>query len=87
MGLSPVWPAAGYFIWMAVPDAWHSGRALTDALLGMHRVRVLPGDLFGPSGARFVRLSLLTDDGRLEKGLTRLGNLIQGERQRVRRAA
>jgi aspartate/methionine/tyrosine aminotransferase len=89
LGLSPIWPAAGYFVWMGVPDAWHSGRALADALLGMHRVRVLPGDLFGPSGARFVRLSLLTDDGRLEEGLTRLGLLIQGERQRVpvRRAA
>jgi aspartate/methionine/tyrosine aminotransferase len=89
MGLSPVWPAAGFFVWMPVPDAWHSGRALADALLAMHRVRVLPGELFGPSGARFVRLSLLTDDGRLEEGLTRLGQLVRGERQRVpaRRAA
>ena len=89
MGLSPVWPVAGFFVWMAVPDAWHSGRALADALLGMHRVRVMPGDLFGPSGARFVRLSLLCDDGRLEEGLTRLGHLVRGERQRlpVRRAA
>ena len=89
MGLSPVWPAAGFFVWVAVPDAWQGGRVMADALLATHRVRVLPGELFGPSGARCVRLSLLTDDGRLEEGLNRLGRLVRGERQGgpARRAA
>ena len=83
MGRSPGWPAAGFCVCMAVPDAWPGGRAMADVLLGTYRVRVLPGELFGPSGARCVRLSLLTDDGRLEEGLTRLANLVQGARRRV----
>ena len=87
MGLEPALPAAGFFFWLPVPSGWDSGRALADALLAVHRVRVAPGDLFGPSGSRHVRLSFVTDDGRLEEGLNRLAQLVQGQRRRARKAA
>jgi len=38
---------------------------------------VSPGELFGPSAADFVRLSLAADDGRLREGLTRLTEFIE----------
>lgn len=87
LDLAPVWPAGGFFFWTPVPPAYPSGRAFADALLNTRRVRVLPGDLFGPSGARFVRISFVTDDGRLDEGLNRLGELLCGERPRVRLSA
>lgn len=76
--LDPVWPANGLHVWQRVPACWPSGRAFADALLAIHRVRVTPGDLFGPSGHDHVRVSLLADDGRLDEGLNRLVALVTG---------
>jgi aspartate/methionine/tyrosine aminotransferase len=47
-------------------------------------VRVVPGDLFGPSGTGFVRLSCTADDGRLEEGINRIAEHLQGQRRAVR---
>jgi aspartate/methionine/tyrosine aminotransferase len=82
MGLDPVWPAGGLFVWVAVPVAWRSGRAFADDLLSRQRVAVLPGDLFGPSGRRHVRVSYVADDGRLDEGLSRIAALVGGGRKR-----
>jgi aspartate/methionine/tyrosine aminotransferase len=79
-GFDPVWPAAGFFVWLTVPTGYRHGRAFAETLLTQHRVRVLPGDLFGPSGSKRVRLSFVTDDGRLDEGLNRMGTLIERER-------
>jgi aspartate/methionine/tyrosine aminotransferase len=73
-------PAGGCFFWLRVPARWESGAAFAEALHGLHRVRVLPGDLFGPSGKRHVRLSYAADEGRLEEGLNRLAKLVRGQR-------
>ena len=83
MGLESPWPAAGLFLWAAVPTAYKSGRTFADDLFSRHRVRVLPGDLFGPSGAGHVRISYVADDGRLDEGLNRMAALLGGERQRI----
>ena len=39
-------------------------------------VRVVPGEVFGPSGAGYVRLSVAGDPGRLREGLNRLGEFV-----------
>ncbi|MFO0852470.1 MAG: hypothetical protein U0871_28505 [Gemmataceae bacterium] len=44
------------------------GRAFAARLLAEHRVQVGPGDVYGPSGAGFVRLSVAAEDGRLREG-------------------
>ena len=38
---------------------------------------VTPGDLYGPSGAGFIRLSYAGDDGRVREGLTRMANFVE----------
>jgi aminotransferase len=83
-GLKPIWPVAGFFFWVPVPAQWRTGRAFAEALLATHRVRVAPGDLFGPSGTGHVRISFVTDEGRLDEGLNRIGEMVRGEKQRLR---
>jgi aspartate/methionine/tyrosine aminotransferase len=90
MGLSPVWPHGAFFLWLPVPTGWRTGELFAETLLTTRRVRVLPGDLFGPSGKAYVRLSYAADEGRLEEGLNRMADLIKGPRPKVglfRRAA
>src|SRR5262249_18411680 len=66
-GLEPVWPAGAFFLWVAVHPVDLGGRAFAEQLLGTKRVLVSPGDLFGPSGSGYVRLSYATEDGRLRE--------------------
>src|SRR5262249_3781263 len=88
MGLKPHWPHGGFFLWVPVPPGWRSGRALAESLLTSRRVRVAPGDLFGPSGTGFVRISYVVEDGRLEEGLNRLAEQVKGqEKAAVKQAA
>jgi aspartate/methionine/tyrosine aminotransferase len=72
MGLEPA-AAGGLFVWLAVPE---DGRAFAGRLLAGQRVRVTPGDVFGPSGGRHVRLGVAADDGRLREGLARLAAFV-----------
>jgi aspartate/methionine/tyrosine aminotransferase len=90
LGMQSIEGNGGFFLWVKVPEGWRNGQAFAETLLATRRVRVLPGDLFGPSGKGFVRLSCVADEGRLEEGLNRIGELIKGQRGRTgvaRRAA
>jgi aspartate/methionine/tyrosine aminotransferase len=90
MGLSPVWPHGAFFLWLPVPAGWRTGEHFAETLLTTRRVRVVPGDLFGPSGKGFVRLSYAADEGRLEEGLNRIADLVRGQKPKAglfRRAA
>jgi aspartate/methionine/tyrosine aminotransferase len=75
--LNPGWPAGAFFLWVPVWELGLSGRQFAERLLRAHRVRVTPGDLFGPSGPAYVRLSYAAEDGRLQEGLNRLGEFVQ----------
>lgn len=78
MGLDAVSPAAGYFAWFRVPGRHASGIAFSRSLYDACRVRVVPGELFGPHGAGHCRLTFGLDEGRLEEGLNRLqGHLVR----------
>lgn len=77
MELNPACPAGGYFLWVPVWAHGLSGRRFADDLLRERQVRVSPGDLFGPSGAGYFRLSYALDDGRLQEGLDRLADYLQ----------
>jgi aspartate/methionine/tyrosine aminotransferase len=78
IGLNPGWPAGGFFFWVPVWEMGRSGRSFAEALLREKKVLVTPGDLFGPSGAGYVRLSYAADDGRVHEGLDRLAEFIEG---------
>jgi aspartate/methionine/tyrosine aminotransferase len=77
MDLNPAWPAGSFFFWVPVWDRGLSGREFTEGLLRQQRVLLTPGDLFGPSGPGYVRLSYAADDGRLQEGLNRLAAYLE----------
>jgi aspartate/methionine/tyrosine aminotransferase len=79
-GLNPPWPAGAFFLWVPVWELGLSGRAFAAALLRERKVRLTPGDLFGPGGAGYVRLSYAAEDGRLHEGLNRLADFVQSLR-------
>lgn len=78
MGLNPGWPAGAFFFWIPVWESGRSGREFAATLLREKKVRVTPGDLFGPGGKGFVRLSYAADEGRLHEGLDRLAEFVDG---------
>ncbi len=65
-------PASGMYFWLDSPEGYASGEVYANTLYTQHRVRVTPGNLFGPSGKRKVRLCFCADEGRLEEGLNRI---------------
>jgi aspartate/methionine/tyrosine aminotransferase len=78
MGLAPSVPAGGYFFWVPVARTGLTGRAFAERLVKEHRVVVGPGDVFGPGGTDFVRISFAAEDGRLREGLSRLAQFVGG---------
>lgn len=77
MELNPAWPAGGYFLWLPVWQRGVTGRRFAERLLRERQVRVSPGDLFGPSGNGYIRISCAVDDGRLQEGLNRLAEFLE----------
>jgi aspartate/methionine/tyrosine aminotransferase len=61
----------GPFLWVSVRGLKLTGRQFADRLLAEQKVVVGPGDLFGPSGTDYVRVSVAADDGRVREGLAR----------------
>jgi aspartate/methionine/tyrosine aminotransferase len=77
MDLNPAWPAGAFFFWVPVWEWGLTGRQFAEGLLHQQRVLLTPGDLFGPSGPGYVRLSYAADDGRLQEGLNRLAAYLE----------
>jgi aspartate/methionine/tyrosine aminotransferase len=77
LGCNVGWPSGGFFLWVPVWQLGVSGRTFTENLLQERRVLVTPGDLFGPSGIGYVRISFATEDGRLREGLNRIAAFLQ----------
>ena len=77
MGLNPSWPGGGYFLWVPVWDRNHAGQEFADRLQREKKLLVTPGNLFGPSGKGYVRISFATEDGRLREGLRRLAEFME----------
>jgi aminotransferase len=80
IGLGACWPSAGFFAWFPTPKGHDSGFAFTDALYRSAKVRLVPGEMFGPEGAGHARLSFALDEGRLEEGLNRIGDFVRQAR-------
>ncbi|MDR3261090.1 MAG: aminotransferase class I/II-fold pyridoxal phosphate-dependent enzyme [Tannerella sp.] len=64
----------GMFLWGKIPDTAKSGEALADQVLYGANVFITPGFIFGPSGDRYVRLSLCCRNGLLAEALERIKN-------------
>ena len=72
MGLKVDTAGEGPFLWASVRRLKLTARQFTDRLLAEQKVVVGPGDLFGPSGTDYVRVSVAADDGRVREGLARM---------------
>jgi aspartate/methionine/tyrosine aminotransferase len=72
MGLKVDTAGEGPFLWVSVRGLKLTGRPFADRLLAEQKVVVGPGDLFGPSGTDYVRVSVAADDGRVREGLARM---------------
>jgi len=88
VGMTPPWPSGGFFFWISVNALGITGTEFAYRLLTAKRVRVWPGNIFGPSGNNRIRLSYGGDPGRLREGLNRfcefvaeLGNSAPAVRQ------
>jgi aspartate/methionine/tyrosine aminotransferase len=77
LGLSPVWPAGAFFLWLPVRELGMDGRTFAGRLFAQKAVLVWPGEHFGPSGTDYVRLSYAAEDGRFREGLSRLAELVR----------
>jgi len=76
MGLKVDAAGEGHFLWASVRGLKLTGRQFADRLMADHKVIVGPGDLFGPSGTDFVRVSVAADDGRVREGLARTAAFV-----------
>ncbi|WP_162657063.1 pyridoxal phosphate-dependent aminotransferase [Tuwongella immobilis] len=82
LGLPATPTGVGYSLWISTQPLGLTGREFATRLLRDKRVLLGPGDVFGPSGLNFVRLSFAAEDGRLREGMTRMSEwLMENYRQ------
>ena len=62
----------GLFLWGRIPDSEKSAEAFADRILAEKRVFITPGFIFGPSGNRYIRVSLCAPQPTLREALRRL---------------
>ncbi len=78
-------PQAGFFLWIAVPEAIGDGEAAARLLWRRAGVRVLPGAYLGRDGARgnpgtgFVRVAMVAGVEDVAEGLARLRTVFEDE--------
>lgn len=71
LGLSPLKPLAGLYVWARVPALYNS-HSFTRALLEQQGVAVSPGAMYGQGGEGFVRYSVTAATPRVEEAMRRL---------------
>jgi succinyldiaminopimelate transaminase len=64
---------AGLYLWVAHPD--HDCWSAAELLAAQCGILVAPGELYGPSGARHIRVALTATDERVAAGVRRLAAL------------
>lgn len=74
IGLEAFKTSASLYVWARVKDAQFGGddREWTTQALENAWVSITPGQMFGPAGKGYVRISLGTEDARLHEALERL---------------
>ncbi len=62
----------GLFIWAKLPDSVLSAESLVDELLHQKHIFIAPGSIFGPKGARYIRVSLCLNAERIWQAVGRI---------------
>jgi aminotransferase len=76
IGLPTVEPHGAFYAFPRISGTGLTSEAFAERLLFEHRVAVVPGDAFGPSGAGYVRASLATSYEDLEEALVRIERFV-----------
>jgi LL-diaminopimelate aminotransferase len=71
LGLSPVTPAATFYVWIPVPKGYTSG-SFCEHLLTKAGIVTTPGNGFGRSGEGYIRIALTKEKGRIREALERM---------------
>jgi aspartate/methionine/tyrosine aminotransferase len=73
----------GGFLWLSTTALGLDGRQWAEVLERDYRLRVLPGELCGPSGRNMVRLGLLQHPGHWQEALNRLSRCLSAGKERM----
>lgn len=73
-------PKASLYIWSKIPSPYKDSIAFCNELLLDTGVSITPGVVYGPSGAGYVRISLVTPIDRLEEAMSRLNKWMKGNK-------
>ena len=76
IGLPTVEPRGAFYAFPRISGTGLTSEEFVERLLFEHRVAVVPGDAFGPSGAGYVRASLATSFEDLEEALVRIERFV-----------
>jgi LL-diaminopimelate aminotransferase len=75
MGLDAQVPRASLYVWCPIPDGWQS-RKFTDLLLEEAGISLTPGNIFGPHGEGYTRISLTVPRERIEEAMQRMEQVL-----------
>lgn len=70
-------PQASLYVWARLPEGWDDSFAFCDRMLRETGVSVTPGVVYGPSGAGYVRISLVTPAERLSEAMDRMSSWMK----------
>jgi len=76
-GLSYFPPQGAFYFWLRHGVTRVDGWALVDYLLDKHGVAVTPGEIFGPSGKGYLRISYSNSMENLRRGMGRIIETLQ----------
>ena len=65
---------AGLFVWASIPENYKDGFELSDEVLEGSNVFITPGGIFGTAGNQYVRVSLCTNEEKLDEAINRIKN-------------
>jgi aspartate/methionine/tyrosine aminotransferase len=62
----------GLFVWASIPGNYKDGFELSDEVLEGANVFITPGGIFGSAGNQYVRVSLCTNEEKLDEAIDRI---------------
>lgn len=65
---------AGMFVWAKISSEYKDGYELSDKVLHQSNVFITPGGIFGSEGNNYVRVSLCTNEEKIEEAISRIKN-------------
>src|SRR5262245_48174629 len=76
MGFSCDLPAGAFYFWIPIDPFGVTSLEFAHGLLASQKVLLMPGENFGPTGARHVRISYAASKVKLEEGCKRLRRFV-----------